>query len=160
MKKKILLTVFLCLFLTVGIGSQSWKTDLGEFLDTAISCGAGATVVYGTDWTTNASGIKLHSLGYSPLFVTITCTITRTTGAADKVHFEFQSSHDNGTTWSTDEFIKVSFPTNTDASSNVVRYPSAELVAGISHLRLYRIVNDDSATALTVCNASLSIGSK
>jgi len=160
MFKRITLTLLLCLFLVSGIGSQSWKSNLGNFLDTAVSCGAGATVTYGTDWTTNASGLKLHSLNYSPLWVTITCTFTRTGGTTDEVDFEFHASYDNGTTWSTEDFTKISIPTNADASSSVVRWSSVELVPGVSHLRLYRIVNNDSATALTVCNASCSIGAR
>ena len=140
--------------LYVPMGSQSYITN-AAFLGTAVSCSAGNTLTNGTDFT--SVPVRVSHSGYGSV-VAITVTFTRTTGTSSTVDFEFQASYNNNTTWSTAYFVRIQVVTNETASSNVVIKTTLVNVHGISHLRLYRIVNNDGSTDLTACNATMSIG--
>jgi len=138
------------------MSGPSWKANQ-DFLATAVACAKSTTVTNVTDFTSRSIRVS-RGIHYSGEFCLLTITFTRTTGTSSEVDFEFQASFDDGTTWCTDAFIKISIATNRTAVSNVVRHCSVELIPGVSHLRLYRIVNNDASTDLTACNATLSIG--
>lgn len=151
MKKKIIIAIILTIFLA-KVHGLAWSKKI-DFLSTAVSCGISTTLV-------NATGFNSAEINatFPPPFAIAALTVifTRTTGTAAEVDFEFQVSYDGGTTWSTAYYVKISVPTNETAVSNVVRVTKEVQFYGISHVRLYRIVNNDGATALTACNATLS----
>lgn len=150
MKKRFLLSIFLILIVPFLFGTFR---NLGDFLDTAVNVNAGVTAVNGTAFTSNE--IKVGVLGATGIGQ-IEITFTRAAGTASLVDFEFQVSID-GSTWSTEEYVTVSAATESDAVSNVVRCPEPINFSGISKIRLYRIINNDGANNITVCNASVSI---
>jgi len=81
-------------------------------------------------------------------------------GAGDgaNVDFYFQASYDGGTTFTTKEFILVQIPSDIDYdASGIRRYAQVDWYQGISHLRLWKVVNNDAAS-ITDVNASLSRG--
>jgi hypothetical protein len=139
--------VFLAVFLLCSAGI--YKAD---FLGTAVSCGTSTTLTNGTDFT--SASIWVSQRKAEPAG-TIIVTFTRVTGSASKVYFDFQMSYDDGTTWSTAYFIRIEVATNELAVSNTVRFPELVSFYGCTHLRLYRIINNDAAVALTLCSATL-----
>ncbi len=139
-------TVFLAVFLLCS--GAIYKAD---FLSAAVACGTSTTLTNGTGFT--SASIWVSQRRAEPVG-TITVTFTRTTGSASEVDFEFQVSYDDGTTWTTAYFVKISVPTNETAVSSVVRKSMLVYTYGITHIRLYRIVNGDAAVALTACNAT------
>ena len=143
------------LFLSILILAVSlfgWYTQDWDFLDTAVDVNASATKVNGTDFTSNEIKIMSRKDGGA-----ITVTFTRATGSASTLDFEFQASCDGGTPWSTAYYVKIEVATNETAVSNVVRKTIQVNLWGISHIRLYRIVNNDGANNVTACNAILSL---
>ena len=146
--KRLIFYSFALIALTLML-SAGW-TYKEDFLTVGVSCAHSETLV-------NATGfISIHvTSGRSPAG-TLTITFTRTTGTASTVDFQFQGSFDGGTTWTTSYFVHIAIATNTTAVSNVVRDSTLINLNGISHLRLYQIVNGDASTDLTLCNATLS----
>jgi hypothetical protein len=122
-----------------------------NFLDTAVDCAAGATIVNGAAFTSREILISSSVAG-------LAVTFTRMAGSSSTVDFYFQTSNDNGLTWTTGYFHKVSVATNEAAVANVVRYADREppLFNGVSHIRLWKIVNNDLVNDLASCNASVS----
>jgi len=121
-----------------------------------VDCGTSTTVVNGTDFTA-ASASTTYPVDMPKDVGVLTVKFTRTTGTTAEVDFEFQASFDGGTTWTTAAYCTISVATNAAAVSDVVRYSVPVYLYGISHLRLYRIVNNDGSTALTNCGAYLSL---
>ena len=144
---------FLFFVLNIPISPQSYH-EHENFLVSATSVNAGATAVNGTNFTSR--NVRVSRLGYGSV-AAITVTFTRSAGSSSTVDFEFQVSFDNGTTWSTAYYVRIQVATNETAASNVVRKTTEINFYGISHVRLYRIVNNDGANNLTACNATLSI---
>ena len=127
------------------------------FLATPVSCGTSAAVVNGTGFTSKVAHVS-SLMNAQPVGI-ITVTFTRTTGTASEVDFEFQASSDEGTTWTTPYFVKVSIATNETAVSDIVVAKRLIYLYGITSLRLYRINNNDGSTALTLCNATFTVRS-
>ena len=154
MKRMLFFAVlFFGLISFTALFSQTWHEST-DFLTTAVACGTSTTLVNGTGF--NSSTIRVARGGY-PEAGAITITFTRTTGSASEVYFEFQASYDNGTTWTTAYYVRIAVATNETAVSNVVVKTTLINLNGVSHLRLYRIVNLDAAVGLTACNANFSI---
>jgi len=123
------------------------------FLAADISVNAGTTKVNGTDFTSAEVYIANHGLKEVSA---IKITFTRAAGSSSTVDFEFQVSLDGGTSWSTAYYVKVQSTTDETAVSNVVRKIQLVNIYGITHIRLYRVVNNDSGNNLTAVNASVS----
>jgi len=135
--------------------SSSWQNNR-PFLAAGVSCGVSTTLVNGTGFTSNELAITLA--GYDVINNgLLNITFTAAAGSALTVDFEFQVSYDGGTTWTTAYYVRIQTPTNETAVTNVVRVSKPIYLYGISHIRLYRIVNNDDANNLTVCNASMSL---
>ena len=124
-----------------------------NFLSAGIAVNATVTKVNGTDFT--STEIFLGEYRTKDV-AAIKITFTRTAGSASTVDFEFQVSLDGKTNWTTAYFVKVSSATNETAVSNAVRKVDLVNVYGVTHIRLYRIVNNDAANNLTAVNASIS----
>ncbi len=148
MKRTILLSIFLILILPL------FGLEPTAFLSSGENVNASTTAVNGTDFTS----VEIFVARFEEKFIgAITVTFTRAAGSASTVDFEFQASYDGGTTWSTAYYVRIQVPTNETAVSNVVRATREVQFYGVSHVRLYRIVNNDGANNLTACNATLSI---
>ena len=89
-------------------------------------------------------------------------TFTRSAGSTSTVDFYFQVSYDNGTTFSdyhdpVSDADYISIATNHAViSGNIVRVTRIISIAGISHIKLAKITNNDASNALTLCNATVS----
>jgi hypothetical protein len=156
--KGIVLATILVLAVAVTGGAQSWWATQ-NFLASGVACGTSTTITNGTNFGSGA--IRVSYLG-RPSTVALTVTFTRVTGSASTVEFYFQVSYDNGTTYSdfhdpVSDADYFSVATNHAAvTGNVVRVTRITSLAGVSHIRLHKIVNNDSSVALTACNASVS----
>lgn len=156
MKTKILLTLFLCLFLAGFINAQSWVYN-EDCIATAVSTITTGDNANMTDDFT-AVPIRVQRLDHSSVVaITITFTGDGSMDGAD-VDFYFQASYDNGTTYTTDEFVIIDCPSDEDHSSNIVRHMELVNVYGLSHLRLWKVVNNDAANSITDVNATISGG--
>jgi hypothetical protein len=141
------------LMLAVLASGQSWwKSE--AFLATAVNCNASATVTNGVDFT--SATVRASYIG-RPSVGAISVTFTRAAGSATlTVDFYFQASYDNGTTWA--DYIE-SFSVETGhavLSGTTVKVTKPINLYGVSHLRLSKIVNNDTANNLTACNATFS----
>jgi len=160
MKKKILLTLFLCLFIVSTVSPQSWVYS-EDCIATAIAeITTGDEAVMVTDFVTIP--IKVSRRGGGDLIGIVSITVTFTgdgTMDGNDVDFYFQASYDNGTTYTTTAFWVVGIESDTDHVANVVRYTDFIVpVWGISHLRLWKIVNNDATSSITDVNATISGG--
>ena len=149
MKKRtsILIAAVLAIVMTASYFQTNWA-----FLSAAVAVDAGATKTNGAEFTSQGADKDLNWVQLALL----TVTFTRAAGSASKVYFEFQISYDGGTTYTTAYYWRVEVATNETAVSDVVRYSELIPLYGVSHIRLYRIVNDDSGNNLTDCNAYIS----
>ena len=150
MRKFILAIILLLTIPLMGAYRKS-----ADFLASAVAVNATITKVNGTDFTS----VEVN-LSYPPDLPTIgalTVTFTRAAGSASTVDFEFQVSYDGGTSWTTAYYVRIQVATNETAVSNVVKVTKPVYLYGISHMRLYRIVNNDGANNLTACNAKISL---
>lgn len=131
------------------------KTD---FLGTALaSLAASTTAVNGTDFTsTNVKCMEVGGEGVGAIMI----TFTRAAGDGGDVEFQFQGSWDDGDTWTTVYFVRVYEASDAEAVSNAVRKVEQVNLYGLTHLRLFQIVNGDAANALTALNASLLVRKK
>jgi hypothetical protein len=126
------------------------------FLVTAVNCAASTTVVNGTEFTSATQG----GFGNAGL---LTLTFTRAAGSATlAVDFYFQVSYDNGTTWadlhdavSDADYLSV-LTGHAVVTGTTVRVSRTIILNGVSHIRLSKIVNNDSGNNLTACNATIS----
>jgi len=112
------------------------------------------------DFTTIPIKVSRRTGGNHIGIVSITVTFTGD-GSMDgnDVDFYFQASYDNGTTYTTTAFWVVSIESDTDHVANVVRYTDFIVpVWGISHLRLWKVVNNDATSSITDVNATISGG--
>lgn len=157
--RRIVLAGILILAL-VGIGgAQSWWTSQ-DFLATGVSCGTSASVVNQTGF--GSATVRVSYIG-RPSTATLTMTFTRAAGSATlTADFYFQVSYDNGTTWadfhdavSDADYLSI-ITGHAVVSGTTVRVSRIISIAGISHIRLAKITNNDSANALTLCNATVS----
>ena len=138
-----------------GVGAaQSWYMSQA-FLATGVSCGTSASVVNGTDF--GSAAVRVSFIG-QPSIGALTVTFTRAAGSSTAtVDFYFQVSYDGGTTYS-DYIEPFSVETGHAAiSGTTVRVTKPILLYGVSHIRLYKITNNDGSNALTVCNAAISM---
>ena len=152
MKRLKLFTIFLAiLFVTVAFGDQRGEKD---FLATAeASIALSTTAVNGTAFDS-------RSLVVPTSMATITITFTGDASSdGGSVDFYFQSSYDNGSTWTTAELIKISVDSDEiSASPYLVSKSFVDWYQGISHVRLWKVVNGDATSAITLVNATLSWG--
>ena len=151
MKTKILLTILLFLGLICPVFTQTDMSPTKTFLDTAVSCDADDTLVNGTDFDSNE--IKIAKGVFLAVFEV---TFTRDTGTASDVVFYFQASRDNAVSWSTSYVIYIDVDTNEEAVDDVVRYYWIDFVQPYSHIRLWKIDNEDDSTDLTLCNVKVN----
>lgn len=90
---------------------------------------------------------------------TIAITFTHA-GAGDgaNIDFYFQASYDGGTTFTTNEFILIQKASNmAPAAAGARRHAQVDWFQGVSHVRLWKVVNNDAAS-ITIVNATLSRG--
>ena len=155
--KKLISGIAVLAFLLLLPLHGSWIVTK-TFLATAENVDASATATNGTHFTSTNVDITFPTQPprATPTTVAVTVTFTRAAGSASLVYFEFQGSYDNGTSYSTVYLFRIEVATNSTAVSNVVRYTTLVNVYGISHLRLYQIVNNDSSNNITSCNAYVS----
>ena len=164
MKKKILLTLFLCLFVVSTASPQSWVYNenciQSPTTGLASLAGAATTATNGTEFTAVPIKVSRRDGGGHSSVVTITISFTTDGGGIDSndVDFYFQASYDNGTTYTSDEFVIIDCPADTTASSNAVKHMEQVNVYGISHLRLWKIVNNEADDTITLINATISGG--
>jgi len=131
--------------------------DLGVFIApnaNPLSIAAGGSAINGIDFYSKEISVSDPDHGAVAFFV---AEFTRSVGSYDTVDFEFEASHDNGETWTTDYYVKMEIPTNTRAENNEVRAGKFINVSGVSKVRLSRITNNDSSNDLTNCNVLISI---
>ena len=160
MKTKILLTIFMCLALAGVMSPQSWvySEDCIATAVAEITTGDNANMT--DDFTTIPIKVSRRTGGNHVPIVAITVTFTGD-GSMDgaDIDFYFQASYDNGTTYTTTDYVVVSRESDTDADADeVVIYTEEVNVFGISHLRLWKVVNNDAANSITDVNATISGG--
>lgn len=151
MIKRITLTAFLIFVLAV-VATPEYKVGF-SFLGTAVDVGTSTTATNQTNFVSGNEWVSFPGYGNT---AAITITFTRAAGSVSLVDFSFQVSNDGGTTYSTLAFVTISAATNTAAVSNAVRVTQLVNIHGISHMRLYQIVNNDGVNAITDCNATIS----
>lgn len=153
------LTFVLLLILAVGFSAQNYRYK-ANFLATPVACALSTTLVNGTGFT--SVEVRTSYPG-TPSSALLTLTFTRASGSASlAVDFYFQVSYDGGTTWA-DLHVAVSdadylsvLTGHAVVSGTTVRVSRSIILAGISHIRLSKIVNNDSGNNLTACNATIS----
>jgi hypothetical protein len=121
-----------------------------NFIATAISVNASATATNGSEFTSREQSAKAQA-------GQIIITFTRAAGSSSlTVDFYFQISFDGGTTWA-DYVEGVGVETgHAVISGTTVRVSRPISLAGCSHIRLAKIVNNDTANNLTAVNAAFS----
>jgi hypothetical protein len=130
-----------------------------EAFTTAFALNAGATKVNVTDFT--SASVKVSEEKGARMAL-LTMTFTRAAGSASTVDFYFQVSYDGGTTWAdfNDPIADAeyhSLATNHAVlSGTTVRVSRIIHLAGVSHIRLAKVVNGDGGNNLTAVNATLS----
>lgn len=125
---------------------------------TAFALDASATKAVGSDFA--SPGISIPNNISRGL---LTVTFARAAGSDTlKVKFYFQVSYDEGSTWSdyvdpitNYEYIEV-LTGHGVISGTTVRVSQYATLAGITHIRLSKVVNGDSGNNLTAVNAALS----
>jgi len=150
LKTILILGLFALTLFSLSLNAQVPKSE--DFLTAAVNVGTSSTV------TTSSSSIWVSEPGYSGV-VALICTFTRSAGSTSTLDFYFQVSHDGGTTWENYDDITIEIPTNqTVYSGTTVRDVYLVYVHGITHMRLWKIVNNDGTNAVTACNVTLSQG--
>ena len=148
MKKFKLFTIFLVfLFAVASFGDHGGDAN---FLATDYASLAADTTYTKATWTTDEL-LVMHTA-----WAMITVTFTTAGGDGNDVDFYFQISCDDGETWSTVDWMTISVASDEENDDGVVRYPYPDIFPGISHIRLWKIVNGDLVTAITAVNAKLS----
>ena len=148
MKKFKLFTIFLVfLFAVASFGDHGGDAN---FLATDYASLAADTTYTKATWTTD------ELLVMPTAWAMITVTFTTAGGDGNDVDFYFQISCDDGETWSTVDWMTISVASDEENDDGVVRYPYPDIFPGISHIRLWKIVNGDLVTAITAVNAKLS----
>lgn len=144
------------------VSAQSWVrkevfiVDSDDVADPIATITTGDSAVNGTDFTSSSVWVSRRAFA-SVVAITITFTGDGTMDGAD-IDFLFQVSCDDGTTWSTTEYVTISIASNTDHVANIVYYTETIQVYGISHIRLWGVINNDAANSITDVNATLSQG--
>jgi len=152
MRKLKILAMLLAIMLT-SLSFADYRSGK-NFLATAYaSISAGATYTK-SSWT-SAEELVLPT---EKATITIIFTHDGSVGTAQEVDFFFQVSYDNGSTWTTDGYVEVDVETDDDHSSNIIRHAEPITGPGISQIRLYKVVNNDASTAITLVQATLSWG--
>lgn len=121
-----------------------------DFLAAAVALNASATKVNVSDFTSLSLPCGAHA-GLLML------TFTRAAGSASlTLDFYFQVSYDGGTTWA-DYIEPISIETGHDVfSGTTVRVARSANVQGASHIRLAKVVNNDTGNNLTAVNAGFA----
>lgn len=154
MKKIALILMVLILVIGSAAGSYFTKQD---FLASAVALNASATKVNVSDFTS----VDINCANY-PANALLTLTFTRAAGSSSTVDFYLQVSFDNGTTYSDyrDPIADAeyfSLATNHAVlSGTTVRVSRIINLAGVSHVRLAKLINNDGSNNLTAVNATLS----
>jgi len=156
MLKKIFLVLGLCLILSLPASAQSYEWRQACIGTSIATIAASGTATNGSEFTAIPILVS-RPLGSSVVAITITFTGDGSMSGAD-IDFYFQASYDGGTTYSTDEFVIVDIGSNAASATNVVRHTELVNVYGISHLRLWKVVNNDSSNTITTVNATISGG--
>lgn len=160
--KRICIFILTAFLLTSMVSAQSWVRKEVFIVDSAGDADpietilTTATATNGTEFT--SSSIHVSRPNFAAV-VAITVTFTGD-GSMDgeDVDFIFQVSHDDGTTWSSTDYVTISRASDTDHVTNVVYYTETVQVYGISHIRLWKVTNNDAANSITDVNATLSQG--
>ena len=149
MKRLKFLTIALVfLFAVASFGDHGGSAN---FLATDYASLAADTTDTKATWTTE------EMLVVPRPWAMITVTFTTAGGDGNDVDFYFQVSCDNGATWSTVDWMTISVASDEEADGDgAVRYPYPDIYPGVSHIRLWKIVNGDLITAITAVNAKLS----
>ena len=148
MKRLKFLTIFLVfLFAVASFGDHEGDAN---FLATDYASLAATATYTKATWTTD------ELLVIPSAWAMITVTFTTAGGDGNDVDFYFQISCDDGENWSTVEWMVISVASDEANVDGVVRYPYPEIFPGISHIRLWKVVNGDAVTAITAVNAKLS----
>jgi len=149
--KKLKLFTILLVFLFAVFSFGDYR-DHKDFLATAeASIASTATATNGSEFDSETIVVQTEVIA-----ITITFTIVAANG--DDIDFYFQASHDNGVTWSSDEYFIVDCASDVSTAGTPVYHTEEKLVGGISHLRLWKVVNGDTVTAITAVNATASWG--
>ena len=118
---------------------------------TAFSLNASTTATNGVEFTSTAISVP-----YSVISAVLLATFTRAAGSASlTVDFYVQVSPDNGTTWYTYTSLAVTTG-ETVVSGTTVNYAFPINLAGVTHIRLWKVVNNDTANNLTAVNAGIA----
>jgi hypothetical protein len=153
MMKKIILSIFLLLFILPLMGSQGYVRN---FFATAVDVNDNITVVDGGAITSS----KI-SIGGQNDRGAITVWFTPAAAATVSVDFEFAVSTDQGSTWSTgiaaDAYLRIQANTDVNSISSVVRITTQVQFYGATHVKLYRIKVNSGAGNCTAINARLSM---
>ena len=155
MRKLFILLIIAALAIPLAADQEKPAT---AFLGTAENIAAGATATNGSEFT--SVEIQVSEYPSYAAFGAIEVTFTRAAGAADTVDFYFQASMDQGTSWATYDLLFKLATNTTVVSGTTVRYIFQCQWNGITHIRLWKIVKNDGANALTACNARIAIGTK
>lgn len=124
-----------------------------NFLSTAI-----ASIDEGGGQAVNGSEFNSEEYPVPTDMANLGMEFTIATGDGKKIVFEWQASYDNGATWTTVDFAIREIDSDEDDDSNVIRDAMVIWTQGISHIRLWRVTNNDAVTAITSVNAYLSYG--
>lgn len=160
MKKRIFLAIFLCLALAGVMSPQSWVYDEDCIATAVATITTGDNANMTDDFTTVPVKVSRRTGGKHVGIVSITVTFTGD-GSMDgaDIDFHFQASYDNGNTYTTADYWIVEVESDTDADDDeIVIYTEPVLVFGVSHLRLWKVVNNDAANSITDVNATISGG--
>jgi len=147
MKKTML--IILAFSILAGIASADWQFRQAFIIP--MSVGSSATKANGTDFTSSEQVV----LNVKTALLTI--TLTRAAGSSTLTcDFYFQVSFDNGTTWA--DYIQ---PIGVETGHAVISGTTVAVsfpvnLSGASHIRLSKIVNNDSGNNLTAVGATIS----
>ncbi len=148
--KKLLFIVLIALMVLPLMADRTYTVAF----TTAFNLAASGTATNGTEFTSAEVKVSEEKGTKTAL---LTMTFTRAAGSATlTVDYYFQVSFDGGTSWS-DYIDPTSIITGHSVISGTTVAVSKPLhLFGVSHIRLSKVVNGDTANNLTACNAYLS----
>ena len=132
--------------------------SFGDYRGSADFLASDYASIASTATYTKTSWTRAEMLVCSREIVAITIEFTIATANGDDIDFYFQASFDGGATWSTDEFVIVDCASDIATVASPAKHTELVNVYGISHLRLWKVVNGDAVTAITAVNATMSWG--
>jgi len=152
--KKIWIMALVVLLVLPLMADRTWN----ETFTTAFNLNASATKTHGTDFTSASVQVSSERGARMALLV---LTFSRAAGSALTVDFYFQVSYD-GTTWcdfndpiADAEYFSLA-TNHAVTSGSIVLVARVIHLAGVSHIRLNKVVNNDTGNNVTAVNALLS----